>query len=130
MSPMMFPMMQQQMMNGGMPFNPYSVQQNYMSPRTMQQKKDGSAYWICKTCNTHNFHNGSQCHGCGQAWICPICTFNNYSFRNECLRCKTPKPEFEFPDPATNSTSFVTMQTSAVQTPPQPTPDNSNENAI
>merc|ERR1719219_2648130 len=94
----------------GMGFNPYGMP-SVAQPKVVQHHDDGSAYWICQTCGTHNFHKGSQCHGCGQSWLCPQCTFNNYAFRNECLRCKTPKPaDPPSVDPASVSTSLVTMQ--------------------
>lgn len=124
---MMMPfMMPNQMMNNGMGgfFNMPQQQQNITQPKVVKQMEDGLSYWICQTCNTHNFHNGSQCHGCGRSWICPNCRFNNYAFRNECLRCKTMKPH----EPPAN---FVAQQQpiSAPSTP-QTVPDTDESNAV
>jgi len=122
MMPFMNPMMPPNMMNGMGGF-PYAM------PAPTQQKQvvrtdEGSEYWICRTCRTHNFHKGSQCHGCGMDWICPVCTFNNYAFRNECLRCRTPKPAEPFQMPLIDPTTPKLPTEQPSKTPPETTAEN------
>lgn len=86
------PMMPWNLMGYPKKYNPMANNLHMPPGPQTHGRLNGSNFWVCQQCHTHNFHEGSECHGCGKAWECPNCNFLNYAFRSKCLKCQIPKP--------------------------------------